>query len=432
MSFRPLTQSHVRMLPVSLRALCALGLVLALGTGCSKKNALAPATTGTTAVRAADTFDHHKKFEGQAVHLTGTSRSGALWELAKPAAWNGDLVVYLHGYTTPGLPIALPNNGAIRDSLLGRGFAVATSSYSSNGYAVPEGIEDSDALPHLFKERIAKPKRTFLFGQSLGGIIGLLLAQQESGKEYDGAFLVCGVVGGSTEEVQYIGDIKVLFDAVYPGVFPNDLYHPPVITDPTAQIVQPALAAIQKNPQGVGVIQALARHPMAGNNPQEIVTTLLTVLGFSLGGGGDLFARSGHTSFFDNEGWHYSSALLPPALVDDINARVERHARARTAARFLEEFGEPTARLRVPMLTLHTSRDPVVPVFHEDMLAQVISSEHLVQRWADRYGHTPFNAAELMPHFNDMVNMAHDSHHDDDDDDILAGQAFVLRPAGGR
>jgi hypothetical protein len=68
------------------------------------------------------------------------------------------------------------------------------------------------------------------------------------------------------------------------------------------------------------------------------------------------------------------------------------------------------------------------------MLAQVISSEHLVQRRADRYGHTPFNAAELMPHFNDMVNMAHDSHHDDDDDDddILAGQAFVLRPAGGR
>src|SRR5262249_46064897 len=175
--------------------------------------------------------------------------------------------------------------------LLGRGFAVAASSYSSNGYAVEEGVEESDELPHLFKERIATPRRTFLFGQSLGGLIGLLLTQQKSGKEYDGTFLVCGIMGGSTEEVQYIGDIRVLFDTVYPGTSPGDLYPPPVITNPTTQIIQPALAAIQANPQGVGVIQLLARHPMAGNTPQEVVTTLLTVLGFSLQGGGDLFSR---------------------------------------------------------------------------------------------------------------------------------------------
>jgi len=429
---RPLV--HPRLVFPHVSFALALLLAAALGTGCSRKNTLAPTPSDASAARTADELRHRHRYDGKAVHLEGTD-SGAIWALDKPADWNGDLVVYLHGYTPPTDPVALPHNEAIRDSLLGRGFAVAASSFSSNGYAVPEGVEESNELEHLFRRHIANPRRTFLFGQSLGGLIGLLMTQQEHGRDYDGTFLVCGIMGGSTEEIQYIGDIKVLFDAVYPGVFPNDLYHPPVITNPTTQIVQPALAAIQANPQGVGVIQLLARHPMAGNNPQEIVTTLLTVLGFSLQGGGDLFARTGHTSFFDNEGWRYSSPALPPALVDDINARVERHARARQAARFLREFGEPESRLRVPMLTLHTTRDPVVPVFHEDMLAQEISSPNLVQRRVDRYGHTPFNAAELMPHFQDLVNMASRPHHDDDhddDDDLIAGPPLVLEPVGVR
>ena len=77
------------------------------------------------------------------------------------------------------------------------------------------------------------------------------------------------------------------------------------------------------------------------------------------------------------------------------------------------------------MMTLHTMRDPVVPLFHEDLLAQVAASPNLIQRRIDRYGHTPFSAGELMPHFNDLVNFAraqrhHDHDDDDDDDDAVA------------
>ena len=79
------------------------------------------------------------------------------------------------------------------------------------------------------------------------------------------------------------------------------------------------------------------------------------------------------------------------------------------------------------MMTLHTMRDPVVPVFHEDLLAQVATGPNLIQRRVDRYGHTPFSAGELMPHFNDLVNFAraqrHHDHDDDDDDVVAAGSA---------
>ena len=414
----------------------ALALLLAVGAGCAKKSATAPTAADAPAARAAEAT-HHRRYDGKQVHLEGRSSSGALWEIDKPADWNGDLVLYLHGYSFPSDPVALPHNEAIRDSLVARGFAVAASSYSSNGYAVREGVRESAALGEVFRDRIGRVRHTYLFGQSLGGLIGLLLAQRRSDEHedrYDGAFLVCGIVGGSTEEVQYIGDIRVLFDAVYPGVLAGDLYHPPAITNLNAQVVGPVVQAVTANPQGLGIIQLLARHPLAGNNGQELVTSLVTVLGFQMQGGADLFARAGSESFFDNAGWQYSSPALPAALVADINNRVARHTRTRGAAEFLRRFGEPSRRMRIPMMTLHTTRDPVVPVFHEDLLAQVASGSNLVQRRVDRYGHTPFSAGELMPHFNDLVNLSR-AHHDDDDDDhdddvVAGGTVAVPLPPG--
>jgi pimeloyl-ACP methyl ester carboxylesterase len=342
-------------------------------------------------------------------HVEGTSASGAKWVIDLPSQWNGDLVVYLHGYTNPAQPIALPNNGAIRDSLLALGFAVTASSYSSNGYAVPEGIHDSRRLSQLFATRFGSPRHTYLFGVSLGGLIGMILAQQFP-EQYDGALLVSGIVGGSREEIQYVGDIRVLFDAVYGDVLPGGLEHPPAITNPDAQVVQPVLAAIQRNPQGVGIIQALARRPLPGANSQEIVQSLITVLGFSMQGGGDLYERTHRHSYFDNDDYRYASSALPPAVVEDINARVARYSVHPDAARFLERFGEPNGRFRIPVISLHTTRDPVVPAFHEDLLSRECSGPMLIQRLTDRYGHVGYSPGELIAEFNALVNWAGSRH----------------------
>lgn len=336
-------------------------------------------------------------------HIEGISGTGALWVIDTPARWNGELVVYLHGYTNPGEPIALPNNGAIRDSLLALGFAVTASSYSSNGYAVREGIHDSRKLSEIFAAKFGHPRRTYLFGQSLGGLIGMILSQRHP-EQYDGSLLVCGIVGGSDDEIQYIGDIRVLFDTVYPNVLPGGLEHPPAITNINQQVVQPVLAAIQQNPQGVGIIQSLARRPLPGASTQEIVNTLITVLGFSMQGGGDLFERTHGQTYFDNAGWRYTSSALPSALLDDINARVARYSITPESAKFLERFGEPRGPFRIPVIALHTSRDPVVPVFHEDLLAQVAAGPMLVQHRVERYGHCTFSAGELMSEFRELVS----------------------------
>ncbi len=400
-----------------LRGVASVSILLVqfVASGCGKNitgpDAFAtnPATASLTNPALLDPREGVPSTDGRRIrgprHIEGVSSSGALWVIDTPARWNGDLVVYLHGYTNPQDPVALPNNAAIRDSLLALGFAVTASSYSSNGYAVREGVQDSRRLDENFASRCGRPRHTYLFGQSLGGLIGMILSQRHP-EDYDGSLLVCGIVGGSDDEVQYIGDIRVLFDTVYPNVLQGGLEHPPVITNINLQVVQPVLAAIQQNPQGVGVIQALARRSLPGASTQEVVNSLITVLGFSMQGGADLFERTQGQSYFDNTGWQYTSAALPPALVADVNARVARYAVSPEAATFLARFGEPRGRFRIPVTSLHTSRDPVVPAFHEDLLAQVAAGPMLVQHRVERYGHCTFSAGELMNEFRELVSRA--------------------------
>jgi hypothetical protein len=65
--------------------------------------------------------------------VTGEIGPGALYEVSIPENWNGDLVLYAHGYRFREAPVALPNIDELRDGLLGLGFGVAYSSYSENG-----------------------------------------------------------------------------------------------------------------------------------------------------------------------------------------------------------------------------------------------------------------------------------------------------------
>jgi len=73
------------------------------------------------------------------------------------------------------------------------------------------------------------------------------------------------------------------------------------------------------------------------------------------------------------------------------------------ALAFLQQYGEPSGAIRVPLISMYTSRDPVVPSFHEDLLAQASAGPMLVQRQTQRFGHVNFSVDELMSNFDDLV-----------------------------
>ena len=390
----------------SQRALVAL-LVLPLLAGCGRQLPTRPVdtaagTTGAVTSAAATSF----AVTGEAVHIQGTTGSGALYSLDSPADWNGDLVLYMHGYTNPAFPVALPNNGAIRDRLLAAGYAVAASSYSSNGFAAAEGMRESHQLRGLFVSRVGPPRRTFLMGVSLGGLVGLMLAERYP-QQYAGALLVSGIVGGTAAEVQYIGDAKVLFDVNYPNVHLGGLVTPIPVTNFNVQVAGPVVAAVQANPNGLGILNLMTRHPLPAANGQELVTSLLNVLGFQMQGALDLEDRTHGHMFFDNAGYHYTGPL-PAAVIDGINAGVVRFESTRDAEAWLEHYSEPSGNLRIPVLTMHNERDPVVPFFHEALLRDAVHARgadaFLTQRHAATYGHVNFTPDEMVHSFVDLVS----------------------------
>lgn len=338
------------------------------------------------------------------VHLEGTIGPGAQWEIDRPAEWNGDLVVWLHGYSNPAGPVTLPAFAPFRDALLAQGYAVVASSYSSNGYAVQEATIQSHQLRGLFVSKLGQPRRTYLVGVSLGGLVGALMAERYP-EQYDGALLVSGVVAGSDDELTYVGDVRVLFDAVYPGVLPGTLLHVPAGLD-VNQALGAAQHAIQTNPQGIGIIYALARVKPEGANGSDIARSILTAIGFQLQGANDLLSRTHGHSFFDNATWRYAGPL-PGALVDQINEEVARYTATPDARAYVQHYGEPKAAFRIPVITMHNQWDPVVPYAQEPpyhALAVGAGTETLLlQRTVGRYGHVAVTPAELTGGLTDLA-----------------------------
>jgi len=167
------------------------------------------------------------------------------------------------------------------------------------------------------------------------------------------------------------------------------------------------VAAVQANPTNLGILNLITRHPLAGNNGQELTTSLVTVLGFQVFGAADLLDRAHGHSFFDNEGHTYTGPL-PPTVTGPINAAVARFSSTADARTWMEHYGEPSGELHIPVLTVHNTRDPVVPFFHEALLAAAVQSrglgDNLVQRSKDSYGHVAFTPDELVQNFQDLVH----------------------------
>ncbi|MCA1554329.1 MAG: hypothetical protein LC737_08125, partial [Chloroflexi bacterium] len=103
--------------------------------------------------------------------------AGAGYRIEVPDKWNGDLVLYAHGYrgTAPQLTIT---NLPVRELAIPQGFAWGASSYRANGYNPDDGVQDTLILRQLFIQKFGAPKRTYLYGSSMGGHIVVASLEQ--------------------------------------------------------------------------------------------------------------------------------------------------------------------------------------------------------------------------------------------------------------
>lgn len=338
----------------------------------------------------------------------GTQPSGALYQICTPllVPWNGELVVYAHGYSAPGTPPALPAEiDLLAPAFTLPGRAFAASSFRESGFAVTEAIEDLAELLDLVAAEIGIPSRVYLVGASQGALIATLAVERRPDL-YDGALAMCGPLGGASVQVDYMGDFRVVFDYFFPALLsPSPVQIPPwLIEDWGAyfslvvrhRIIDPARAA--------DVADLLAATGAAFDAEDETTKTqtVAGLLWYNVHATNDLAARVGGQPF-DNLDREYGGTRDDASLNDGV-ARYAADGLARLA---LGERYDLTGALTRPVFTLHTTGDEIVPYRHAELfgerVAQAGSGALHEHEAIPRYGHCNFEALEVVAAFGRLV-----------------------------
>ena len=320
--------------------------------------------------------------------------NGAAFYIEIPAQWNRGLVVYTHGYTIAGSRPPAPDNPrmkALRGVFLSRGFAFAASDYRVQGWAVQEGIEDTEALRRYFVSKYGAPSETYITGHSMGGHITMAIIERYP-EVYQGAMPMCGPLGAAIDFLNTgVFDMLVTFEALFPGTIGSP-YEP---STETANKVKAALAA---DP----VLAARYAHRFG-----RTVEQIPGALGLFHPLIGELKHRAGGEPF-DNRNRIYMGFGNDVAL----NRRVKRYTANAAARDYVRQYATPTGRITDPILAIHTTSDALVlgsdVTAYEVPAALAGTSDRFVARFVEATGHCNFTPAQTGVAFDALLEWARD------------------------
>ncbi len=318
-----------------------------------------------------------------------------------------DLVVFAHGYVSPTIPAGqipedqLSLQGVSIPALVNSlGFAFAVSSYPKNGLAIKEGMIDLEELVAFYKQLGHNPGRVYLVGASEGGLVATKLIEA-GGPVFSGGLALCGPIGNFRAQIDHFGDFRVVFDYFFPGV----LNFSPVSVPPSAMSEFPGVLAPE-------IAQAIAGNPAAARqlyrvtftptDPTQPADAALGVLFYNVFATDDAGVELGGQPFDNRRRFYFGSA-------NDfrLNQRVERFSADPAAIEQMRTFYETTGRLPLPLVTMHTTGDPVVPYWHEALYGFKVLFGGSLGRYAHipvlRYGHCNFEPAEVLLGFALLV-----------------------------
>jgi pimeloyl-ACP methyl ester carboxylesterase len=343
----------------------------------------------------------------------GTQGSGAIYRICMPDTWNGDLVVYAHGYVAFNEPVAipegqlvLPDGTSVPGLINALGFAFATTSYSTNGLAVLQGVADVVDLVAIFRATHGPARRVYLVGPSEGGLV-TALALERHPEVFSGGVSACGPIGNFRQQINYNGDYRIVFDYFFPGLIPGDpISVPPSTIDAFyGEIVPRIQKAIREQPDLVRQLLSVTRAPVDPDDPATVEETLVTLAWYAVFTSNDATEKLG--------GSPYGNRLRRYTGSDDdvlLNQGLVRVSADFAAIVEMQRY-QTTGRLVRPLVTMHTTGDQIIPYWHQQLysLKTLLKGSFLTRHISlriDRYGHCNFETPEVLASFAIMVLMA--------------------------
>ncbi|MFW6135786.1 MAG: hypothetical protein ACOC7N_03075, partial [Chloroflexota bacterium] len=350
--------------------------------------------------------------------ITGTQDSGAKYLICWPEGWemgDRDLVVYAHGYMAPDRDIEIPqdqmvlNGVSITETVTGCPFydAFATTSYSENGLAVRPAIDDLRDLVDIFVGEKGRPEDIYLVGVSEGGLI-TALSVEEHPLVYDGGLAMCGPYGDFQRQINHFGDFRVVFDYFFPGVMPGSplTITPEVMEDwkdgTLPHIVSDTVGASENMTKVIDLLTVTNVSPFAYDPPTS-TESILDVLQYNVYATEDAKQKLGGQPF-DNQDRTYKGSNDDDALNDG----VERISGDPEALANMARY-QTSGKLSTPLVTLHTTGDPVVPYWHatwyETKIADEGRSAFHAHHEVAGHGHCSFSLWDVLGAFGELEAM---------------------------
>jgi hypothetical protein len=342
--------------------------------------------------------------------VSGRTAGGAHYQIVVPDVWNGDLMIWNHGFS-------LGQPGPVEDiedqfflQLL-EGYAVAASSYQLRGWAVFRTNQDLEELVDAFKANFGIPDRVIVSGASLGGIVTAAALEQADLGNVVGALTYCGILGGSRNWDAAL-DFRLLYDLTCAGMpgaqVPGGAKGLPKNTNLTRRDVEGAVNActgvnLRKSQRSRKQKKNLKQLVKVGKIPESFIET---VMWYSTFGMSDLVydrAKLKGKLGVGNQNVDYGKAK--------INRTIQRVKPKRKAAKKLAKNFTPTGNVGdVKIVALHTSGDGLVFVENLGEYASVVPPANLTTAVAveNRPSHCLFNPAEVFAGWAALTNWIND------------------------
>ena len=363
----------------------------------------------------------------------GTLPNGATWIADVPDHWNRTILLYSHGYTPgPDNPPRNSPNQPTADALLARGYALAGSSYSRPGWALATAADDQLATLAAVRAVVGPPRHVIAVGTSMGGLVTGQLAQR-AGRDVDGALATCGIMGGGIDlHNSQLDGLHALNQLLLPGrqvklVRFASLAEAVATVQTLTDAVQQAQATAQGRAR-IALASALLQMPgwyaglpkpaasdYAAQEAGQYRGLIDGLFRFETGRFDVEQSAGGNISW--NAGVDYRRLLARSHRADQVRALYRRagldlRADVRLLTATADITPDPAAvawttrtstldgSLRMPVLTIHTTNDPLVAVEHEEEYAEDVRHAGdgglLRQAYTDHPGHCTFTTAELV------------------------------------
>jgi pimeloyl-ACP methyl ester carboxylesterase len=344
---------------------------------------------------------NHSAYAQEGLTIDTGSLDGVGYKIIFPENWDGKLLMYAHGYEFMGSQPRQSQHPEFvnrMQTFLERGYAVAASDYSMQGFSMPQGVDDTEALRKHFIQKYGAPEMTIMAGTSLGG--GVTLATMENFSEhYLGALAMCPFSSRPYTQVRKEFDMYAVFNVLFPDVVPS-----------LSNIMDINVPYKAVNPRDIGPKVAIIKEALSKDSTlaqkfakqfylrlEDVPMSLI----FNENVLRDIVQKAGGNPF-DNTNTLYSG------FPDDyeLNKKVERLPATVEEDELFGKY-DRTGDIGKPVVLMHTTYDQLIPpqygvVNFDDMVHEKNKEAFLTVKFTNGQGHCRFTPEQIGKAFDEL------------------------------